>query len=1151
MYTRGLKSLLLVCGIALLQPLAPAKSKIGEYPPIVPLRGLAYSADDIAEVRHQAQQGVNTELVSTALSEAEKWAEMSDAQIDELIPKPGALFAFATAGDPKTNQAWPRYGRSDNVCSLDRPGTVRSPHTGDIYGNAKKGEPYYDDGSGWVRESDGQVYYFKGIWNSWIVNEMHGAIDNLAIAYMLTGNPDFARRALYMLDRLSALRVQLPTIGNTVVDWPHKTTVTVPKGFFLFNGNIANQRAIQTAYSLDLIGNSPFASEPSVASTTEAPLTVGENIAKNYFEVYELDYLEPNRRGLTNHAISLLANMMTQGVLFGEPELLRTGLHGMAGFFDNTINRDGDYMEVSGSYGRLGRDYGSQLMAPLAHYSKANYPAEIAAQMPDLEEYTEGVRPEDDPRWFNVAISMLYRLPVLNRYPIYGDMSMDRAVLLQSKNPWLAKHRAMYLRIFHRNTTREDWKRQLEVLYDQIGEDKGSPLFLQDILIYGPSLWSELPAPAEGVKLPSTLSGEHSDLMAGKGIAVLRSGKGENARALFLRGGINSWHGHDDQMTIVPYGNGMVLFGEFGYRWANTPDNLGWGSRSVAHNSLVVNEDLPAPHLFKGFSPNIPAPAANITAFLPDEQGPAQLVEMQNTNLYTRAKLRDYRRAAWLVDIDPQNYYFVDAFHVLGGRTHDYVWNSQYVDKGMEKALGTGFAVEGISPQSRPEVWTLASLGGERYRNEEWNKPGQSWGERLNGENGMVAALPGEKRLPTTRWNPAPGNGYGMIWDVKAEDTDNDWRAIWPLPDRKHAMRVNMLNYDGMTAVTAKSPTMRPENNFELIVGRRTLDEHGAEGALRSRFVNITEVGTPGNWAIASTEQVPLQEQGEGSMAMRVTLQNGNIDYLFAAPQVEPMVPTQADAPRFDGRNAFIRLGKSGELKDVAMQEGRSLETAGWKIETEAPSISATVVSVEPARGNSRIVVDAQLPENISGATLFTDSSIRGDFGYPHNDYYRVEEISTTEIPGQTVLTFREQSPVLASLNIDEIDQETGVAKLYWNHTVAGKAGNWPYRGRGVVDHGQGANNTDKPILSMVKELNARNVTFSRGADLQAGQKVDVLVTKPGDRLTLPSTVTLHADPAQAGRWLLNATTEVRITPPGARSAKVFPAGESVLEIGQ
>src|SRR5690606_32674846 len=119
---------------------------------------------------------------------------------------------------------------------------------------------------------------------------------------------------------------------------------------------------------------------------------------------------------------------------------------------------------------------------------------------------------------------------------------------------------------------------------------------------------------------------------------------------LFMRGGINGPHGHDDQMAIVPYANGFDLAGFYGYRFARTPDYLGWGTRAASHLTAVINEDLPAALFYKGWPSKPLAPSANVSGFI--TQGVAQMVEMNNPHLWQHSAgdVKDYRRTVWMID---------------------------------------------------------------------------------------------------------------------------------------------------------------------------------------------------------------------------------------------------------------------------------------------------------------------------------------------------------------------------------------------------------------------------------------------------------------------------------------------------------------------
>jgi hypothetical protein len=172
---------------------------------VSPYRELTYTTEGIAEVRRVARETERGRAMAGEIFEsAAPWLKMSDNSIRALLPSEDAFFATGVAGDPKTDQSWPTSGSSGDVCNLSRPGIVRSPYTGDLYGDT----PYYDPGDGWVRPADGKRFYFKGIWNAWIIQRLHEAVDDLALAYMLTGDETVAARGLLILDGLATLKAK-------------------------------------------------------------------------------------------------------------------------------------------------------------------------------------------------------------------------------------------------------------------------------------------------------------------------------------------------------------------------------------------------------------------------------------------------------------------------------------------------------------------------------------------------------------------------------------------------------------------------------------------------------------------------------------------------------------------------------------------------------------------------------------------------------------------------------------------------------------------------------------------------------------------------------------------------------------------------------
>ena len=86
--------------------------------------------------------------------------------------------------------------------------------------------------------------------------------------------------------------------------------------------------------------------------------------------------------------------------------------------------------------------------------------------------------------------------------------------------------------------------------------------------------------------------------------------------------------------------------------------------------------------------------------------------------------------------MDEATSYTLDLFLVAGGRIHDYAMNGPRFFEGDSGS----YSLEGVSPEARAGVWTLAALG-TMDGSEEANAPGKSWGERI-GPNDRIQAWP-------------------------------------------------------------------------------------------------------------------------------------------------------------------------------------------------------------------------------------------------------------------------------------------------------------------------------------------------------------------------------------------------------------------------
>ena len=136
-------------------------------------------------------------------------------------------------------------------------------------------------------------------------------------------------------------------------------------------------------------------------------------------------------------------------------------------------------------------------------------------------------------------------------------------------------------------------------------------------------------------------------------LAILRSGAGDNRRALWLDYDAGGPHGHHDGMNLGLFAHGLDLLPEMGYPAVQFG---GWGApkgrwygMTAAHNTVVVD------------GKNQPDGAGETTLWLAEP--PLQAVRalglaMNNQNMY--------ERTAVLVDVDAEHFYVIDVFRAGG-----------------------------------------------------------------------------------------------------------------------------------------------------------------------------------------------------------------------------------------------------------------------------------------------------------------------------------------------------------------------------------------------------------------------------------------------------------------------------------------------------
>ncbi|MBN2089422.1 heparinase II/III family protein [candidate division KSB1 bacterium] len=163
-------------------------------------------------------------------------------------------------------------------------------------------------------------------------------------------------------------------------------------------------------------------------------------------------------------------------------------------------------------------------------------------------------------------------------------------------------------------------------------------------------------------------------------LVILRSGKNENSRALWLDYDIGGNHCHADGMNIGLFAKGLDILPGFGYPpvqfggWYS-PKAL-WYRMTAAHNTVVVDGQSQMPNAGEKETEPLKVqlnPLKKHVAGQTTLWGTGQAIKIiraSGAQLYQRVELKQYERTVALIDISEQDAYILDIFRVIGGIDH-------------------------------------------------------------------------------------------------------------------------------------------------------------------------------------------------------------------------------------------------------------------------------------------------------------------------------------------------------------------------------------------------------------------------------------------------------------------------------------------------
>ena len=448
-----------------------------------------------------------------------------------------------------------------------------------------------DDGAGYCEGKYRWPFaamYLMSLWKQ----EVIAGIEALSTAYVLTGDGSYAHQAAILLDRVADLHplfdfaVQVRQDSDGYVDVWHGANGDVLGMAFAYD-------RIRPALPGDTV-LAAFLSEQARRYRLDNPKKNWADIRRNIEDrIFRDALLVHPERVHSNYPRGEILRMVLTEVL-GEPGSDQV----LAEMLDVMAERASRVDGVTGEKGLS--SYCMYTIAALAEYL-ALLSRRDPALLPSLLQRHPGLR-------------QTYRFHAdtfcLQRYhPNIGDaasfgMPVTHHGMFCSKAPGLAPSGFSFMRELYRATGDPVYLQMLhfanrnEMIEAASGPDALRKLNIKTLddggLPY--DLFADDPA-AFRRDVQRVLAQAGTEITVGSvnkeqwAVAILRSGTGDHARALWLDYDIGGAHAHADGMNLGLYALGLDLLPDYGYPQIRlkSREKQGWFSRTAAHNTVVVD----------------------------------------------------------------------------------------------------------------------------------------------------------------------------------------------------------------------------------------------------------------------------------------------------------------------------------------------------------------------------------------------------------------------------------------------------------------------------------------------------------------------------------------------------------------------------------
>lgn len=439
---------------------------------------------------------------------------------------------------------------------------------------------------------------------------------------------------------------------------------------------------------------------------------------------------------------------------------------------------------------------------------------------------------------------------------------------------------------------------------------------------------------AEAAKWPDDWN-DASSLHDGYGVAILRGGRGDQKRALWLRYGRARSHVQDDLMDIGLVGYEGVFLNHMGY-----PRNWGywehsWSSHHLARQFPHVDQVAKAEFL-------VDAGAAHV----------AEVRAEPNTGFRADGTRTDaaadywQRRMLALVDVSPKEFYCVDFYRLSGGEEHWWAFHGQ---EGNVSTAGIKLTKQATGTLAGPDV---------PYADADWLEA-----------NGCTLH-------PTYGWRGL-NFVFPHLYNVQRGVAKGPWSIDWRLEtDEELHLR--------LTVVDATGGAGRPPVEVNIADGtspaggkpyemKWVMMHNSHEAPARTQVLSLIEpyLEQPIIRAARKLELSGKDAPGLGAAACQVQLPD-RTDTIFCAtdPTVEH---TAGGGFRFAGRFGLY-AEKDGKPATMSLVGGTLFERGDFGITLESPEFRGRIVKVDRQSETVTVSPAPRSLENLAGAYVFITS---------------------------------------------------------------------------------------------------------------------------------------------------------------------------------